>query len=681
MGDADEDDAERPSDHLHKTVNGDGYRAVRVVDADAEEEECVEDGHCCPCSLRNALLAPLIILLALVGVAAIAASLLSIRAQCQDKNGWQCWQRTAITQWLPPLSLSTQVLSSSLPFLLSSSSPPTPRSPSLPWLPSSSPAAVNAVRLARVFDRLERGLPIVVGAVGGSNMQGHALNWTETVLPVLTRWLNEHFPVTASADALQADHSASLLRDCGNRSTGRQGPARSASAVPRHVFFNAAAGGTTSGLTSFCYRRLVPQCDHHGGTFSDADAHSYHDPDLLLVDFAVNDVIEDDPFSASPPAANIERLVRQVLGHTSHTAVVMVYFAMLLTYGLRTGEHIHHPVALHYHLPEVSIRHFALEWLYEPQYEFNRLQHLDDLREQRPVPLDLPLPLVEALKKVNGGQHVNFDSLFWFNGYHLNELGHRILVALASRQLLTLYRALRANAYTSFADPTLLPDGLTASLPSLLDPATVQAATLPSPLATQLAATDAQEFTCTVMYYPYNPTAAELDQAAAERFMDVDTNHGWLYARHGQTNKFAMAVPEADAQSEGQYLRLALPSTVHSLSAVFVRSWNASMMGEATMWMSCGEQGGGAAVDSSLPTGPYTASSRSTPPIVLNGSWSQTNTQLDLQQIWPLDAPVLAQVAGDNNGQGYQPPSCEMRFGNIRHTRRGEFRFVGIVWN
>ena len=97
-------------------------------------------------------------------------------------------------------------------------------------------------------------------------------------------------------------------------------------------------------------------CDCSYGAYTDADRHSYHDVDLLLVDFAVNDVIEDDPFAASPPSINIERLVRQVLGHTPHTAVFFVDFAKFLSEGLRNGQHLHHPIAAHYHIPEVSIR-------------------------------------------------------------------------------------------------------------------------------------------------------------------------------------------------------------------------------------------------------------------------------------------------------------------------------------
>ena len=686
-----EEESLQSYDFIH-SAHGDEYRPVDVTDEDSDEDSGTEPlggkgegeeediGHCPPSTLRWGLLIPLLVL-ALIGLLAVTASLVSIRLRCEGREeGWQCWQRSAVTQWMPPLSSFPPPPSSStsLPSLSSS-----PLPPSFTWTPSSSPVSSNVVRMARLFDRLERGLPIVVGAIGGSNMQGNALNWTETVLPVLTWWLNEHFPVKASdVEGLEADRAASVQRDCGNRTRGGGGGLSVTEQSPsRHVFVNTAVGGTTSGLTSFCYRRLITQCDFPDGTYTNADRWSYHDPDLLLIDFAVNDVIDDDPFSASPPSTNIERLVRQVLGHTTHTAVVMVYFAMLLTYGLRSGEHIHHPISTQYHLPEVSFRKFAMDWLYEPQYEFNRFNYLDDLKEQRPVPLELPLPFVEALKKVNGGQHINMDSLFWYNGYHLNELGHRILVALASRELLILYRALRTNAYTSFADPTQLPEGLTASLPSLIDPHTVDSARLPPPISTELAVLDAQEFTCTVMYHPYNPKAGELDQSGAERFMSVDRNEGWLYARHGQSNKFAMAIPEANALSVDQHLRMALPSTIHSLSAVFVRSWNASMMGEARMWLSCEEEGESSAALPPLPTPPFSPTSRATPPILLNGSWAQPNTQLDLLQIWPLQK--TGQSLGTTGGavESYQRPSCDLRFGHLRHTKAGEFRFVGIVWN
>ena len=411
--------------------DGDSDAAVRVdltdpaaaaeeeVEENSEAEQDDEAYSTSPrrCTLRIAILcgvlAPLITLLAVAGLLALVSLLASIRSQCNSGGGWQggrqwqCWRRTAISQWVPQT-----LFASPSPTSLSSSPLPV----NFSWTPESSPPSLNAIRLARVFDRLERGLPIVVGGIGGSNLQGGRLNWTQTVLPVLTAWLNEHFPVnTTDTQALEADRLVSLQRDCGSQMS--RGPTMMEHAPPRHVFFNAAVGGTTSGVTSFCYRRLIPQCEFLQGVYSDADSWSYHDPDLLLVDFAVNDIIDDDPFTASPPAKNIERLVRQVLGHTSHTALVMVYFAVLLSEGLHNGEHIHHAVAERYQLPEVSIRKFSLDWLYEPRYERDAFKKVPDLKVQRPVPLSLPLPLVEAMKTLNAGQRVNMDSLFWMNGW------------------------------------------------------------------------------------------------------------------------------------------------------------------------------------------------------------------------------------------------------------------------
>ena len=134
--------------------------------------------------------------------------------------------------------------------------PPTFDSTEWQWSLSDSVASVNAIQMAGVFDRLERGLPIIVGAVGGSNMQGHALKWTETVLPVLTAWLNEHFPVnTSDVDALEADRAALRHTDCGTEARSGKETAGADAEAPRHRFLNTAAGGTTSALTSFCYRR------------------------------------------------------------------------------------------------------------------------------------------------------------------------------------------------------------------------------------------------------------------------------------------------------------------------------------------------------------------------------------------------------------------------------------------
>ena len=686
--------------------NGDGYRPVHAAASDSDDvataltagdsqplESDASDSHPSHCHAAWPLvcLAPLVCLLALIGVLALGSSLTSIHSHC-DGQDWVCWQQTATSQWLPSPPPPPPPLSPP-----PTPPPPPPPPPPITWSPSSSPPSPNSVRLARLFDRLERGLPIVVGAVGGSNVQGHALNWTETVLPVLTAWFNEHFPVsTSDVDALQADHAAALERDCGSNRTGKgRGGVEMSEAQrgpPRHRFINTGVGGTTSSVASFCYRRLITQCDHPSGVYSDADAVSYHDPDLLVIDFSINDLMESDPFATSPPSANIERLIRQVLRHTSHTAVLMLHFSILLSEGLRGGEDVHHPVALHYHLPEISIRHFALEWLYEPMYQTNGLNHLPELKAQRLVPLHLPLPLVEAMRQLNGGVAANMDQLFWYNGHHLNEMGHRIMAALASQHLLRLLHSLRANRYTSLADPSHLPAGLTDVLPSLLDPSTVAAAALPPPLFTGLTLTDSHSFTCTVMYHPYNPLAGAMDQSMAEQFLGADRNRGWVYSRHGQTSKFAMVIPPPDADSLGQYLRLALPSTIHSFSVIFLRSWNSSMMGAATVWLSCGGGGrgeggqvgqGGEVEGEALPTTvPPIVSGQMTPPVLLNGSWPQASTQLDLQQIWPLEQRELAQAeAGGLLGAGYEPPTCDLRFVHILHSQAGEFRFVGIISN
>ncbi len=658
----DDYDDEQLDDGTDVSVSGAvGYSYVTGSAADVDTDG---SGSGCCSSTRSAvyhvLLPAVLLLLALAGAVSLASTLAGIRTQCAGEQ-WQCWQSAAASRFMA--------------YSFAGHASPSSSSSTFTWSPSSSAGSVNSIRLARVFDRLERGLPIVVGGVGGSNLQGHALNWSETVLPVFTMWLNEHFPVNISnVDALESDRLASQYRDCGNNTRF----AAHTTDLPRHVFINAAAGGTTSGITSFCYRRLIAQCDYRPATHSDVVPYWYHDPDIILVDFAVNDIIEDDPFASSPPSTNIERLTRQILGHTSHTAVIMVYFAVIHTAGLVNGEHLHHPVAAHYQVPEVSMRQFAIDWLYEPMYDGDKPDRLPELKEARPVPLGLPLPVVQAMRKLNKGEHVNMDALFWFNGYHLNELGHRVLITLLCRELRILHRALRANNYTSFADPLLLPDGLAASLPSLLDPVTAGLATLPAPLSATLVSSDAQEYVCSVMYYPYNPWAGDINQQQAERFMNIDINRGWVYARHGQSNKFAMAVPEAEAQLVGlHYMRVALPTPIHSLSAVFVRSWNVSQMGEATVWLSCAEEGIGAAaaVTGLVPTPPSTASKRSTPPIRLNGSWAQPNTQLDLAQVWPLHAAHAP--ANDT-----QPAlECDLQFGHILHTQPGEFRFVGLVYN
>ena len=556
-------------------------------------------------------------------------------------------------------SAACRLLLSSLSWLSRLSSPtPTAHSPAQP---SALSRPVNLVRLARFFDRLDRGLPVVVGAVGGSNIEGHRLDRSRTLLPLLLAWLNQRYPVTVTnLSALYADNDA--LRSACPGSAAVQPSGTAGDWTPQHVSINRAAGATQSGLTSFCYRRLIP-CD-------DGPAQYYHDPDLLLIDFAVNDVALDaEPISGSSPTVDIERLLRQVLLHSANTAVVLVYFAAFLTEGLLSGERFHHPVARHYHVPEVSFRDWARDWLYEP---LHGLHPLPELQSTRRLPFSIPLPLAQLLRTV-AGESINLDRELWLNGYHVNTVGQAILTQLTTGLLLKLHASLLASSYRSFADPLAFPDGSSSQLPSLLDARNT--GFVAAPLWPPLAIADAEVYRCLVLQPPFVARPDQLQQQQAERLLHIDRNDGWLYAHSQHRSRFSMTIPAAAAASLSQYLRVALPSAVHSFMVAFLRSWNASLMGEATAWLSCGATD----VAPDVPRPPW--ADDVTPPVVLNGTWQHASTQGDVVQVWPLSNSTATHVHAGRAESAYHEPRCELKFCHVRHSRVGEFRLIGLLWN
>ncbi|MCJ1296931.1 hypothetical protein MMC34_008500 [Xylographa carneopallida] len=472
----------------------------------------------------------------------------------------------------------------------------------------------NTFRLARVLDRLHQGLPVVVGTVGGSNMQGRLLNRSDIVLSLVTSWLNERYPVNASAAAEEL-RSNSADSGC---------PLRKVQTT--HTPANYAIGGTTSALSSFCYHRLVPRCS---------------EPDLILVDFAVNDVLtEDDSMSRSSPALNIERLIRQVLGDTASSnspALLMLHFAMQYSERLVSAESLHHPVAAHYHIPEFSIRSFMVEWLAGKPKQCCAEQYL-------PSGVQAPLrEVMQQLKNNSDDMDRAIDRALWHDAYHLSERGHRVLASMVNKELTTLYSAFERNNRTSLVDSIHLPlSWASARLPPLLQ----QRPVLVEPLDTALQG-QSPAFSCSIMYPPYNRWADHMNQTEAELFLFVESNQGWVYGRQGQhSNKFAMT-----STAVGDRLMLAFPGVIQSLSLVMVRSWNTSRMGGGSAWLSCSRQ---VEVWDARGTAVY-----------LNGSWAHHNTQLDLVQI---AAPMQPR------GEG-----CEIRFLHLLHTDPGELQLVGHV--
>ena len=170
--------------------------------------------------------------------------------------------------------------------------------------PGSEP--INLHNLARFVDRLQRGLPVHVTAIGGSNMQGSKFP-NNTVVSVLVEWLDEKFPV---------DVVSMMAEVAERRARGLAGMERLS-----HVSDNRAVGGTRSAMASYCMDRLVPPCDEHNAEEACAV------PDLLLIDYSVNDFMSGNDVTSFSPRINIERLIRHSLTTLPHTAIIVLHFA------------------------------------------------------------------------------------------------------------------------------------------------------------------------------------------------------------------------------------------------------------------------------------------------------------------------------------------------------------------
>jgi len=103
-----------------------------------------------------------------------------------------------------------------------------------------------------------------------------------------------------------------------------------------------------------------------GATGSDIGCHRAadhllsHDPDFVVIEYAVNDA--DTPFAAE----TLEGLVRQVLTHPSRPAVMLLF---MMYAGGGNAQEWHSKIGTHYRLPMVSLRDAA--W---PEIEAGRIE-------------------------------------------------------------------------------------------------------------------------------------------------------------------------------------------------------------------------------------------------------------------------------------------------------------------
>jgi len=205
--------------------------------------------------------------------------------------------------------------------------------------PAAESPAVTVRTLGRVFTKLKAGRPVTVAYFGGSitAASGYRVQ--------VTRWFREHFP----------------------------------KAEVREV--NAAIGGTGSDLGAF-------RCG------VDVAA---HDPDLVFVEFNINDGSPVDDFHK----ATMEGIVRQLWASRSKPEIVFLYTTSR-TLHERRGSHP--AVARHYGIPEIDLQPSLLEALKRS---------------------DLPRPTPAQLKDKNLDWNQR-GQVFMSDSVHPNALGHGI---------------------------------------------------------------------------------------------------------------------------------------------------------------------------------------------------------------------------------------------------------------
>ena len=520
--------------------------------------------------------------------------------------------------------------------------------------------SANAVRLARFLHRLESGLPVVVASIGGSNIAGGPHKVTQ----IFVEWLNERFSVNArqTASELFAENDAidsacphPVENGSSSETATRTGPVK-------HQLLNSGVGATPSALASFCYRRLVPCSSQESGKVP----RYYHDPDLLLVEYSLNDVDSaGSDLGRLHPTVSMERLVRSVLSVSSRTAIIFVYVSRLFRQGLRNGEHLHRAVARHYHIPEVSFKQWARQQLYEPRFGVVR-EKQPQANFSRLLPSTVLLPLADIFHRHN----ISLDKELFMNEAHINDLGHSVLTSLLSAKLLFWHTNLLDSNFSSLSERWHSADD---AVPLIHSPQ----ASLPPPLFPSYAHSQ-HHYGCLNLYYPLNPQARIIGQRAAEEYLGIIYNSGWKYQQTapgpgGDAQKYTLVIPAAEANTVGQTLSIRLPPAVQYLAISMVRTWNKTGAGEAEGWLSC-----------ELDVGRRPGSSSHV--IRMPSLWTAGTTQIAFVEVWPLSEQALRLAASTNDvdelflATAGSQHSCPQLYLHINHSVPGIVHFTGYVW-
>ena len=249
------------------------------------------------------------------------------------------------------------------------------------------PVDINTARLSALYTWLRAGIGVVIGVTGGSVSSGHGINQpplaqrqTHMYAARLVQWLNRYYPVR-------------------NNNTHRF--------LNRHVLWNVAKPGSSSQWSSLCldiqFREVAAaeqfasegnadyvrrRWERKENLSEPASTHSptmqYHLPDLLFVEFGINDVYVPEADGSArahgeiarnvpnissllainenantKAAQSVERIVRALLSNNdSPTAVVILGTACSSTHPwwFYTAAGRHQAVADWYSLPQVSLR-------------------------------------------------------------------------------------------------------------------------------------------------------------------------------------------------------------------------------------------------------------------------------------------------------------------------------------
>ena len=347
-------------------------------------------------------------------------------------------------------------------------SPSTPHDP-IPSSSSFSPllrSPLSHHAYASLFDKLHRGEPVRIAVIGGSISEARGWFLRErfdlAYFQLFVDHLNLLFPVTppSNSTSLTANTtsplsssnssspspppSSSLLRrlTAFDSLIDHRDPARTSSPWA-HKLANFAAGGTGTPSASFCWSSLF--IAREGGVEGEGEEVTVL-PDLLLIDYAVNDayilagsMMEDSAEAAAglavfplSPLHSLDRLLRSVLltgqQAAQPIAVVLLYFASSSRRAHKSVQAMHDRVARHYGVT-------AIRWR----------DHLTQPAVRTPFPVTQPQGVDDQGTYYDGTESI-----------HPNPQGHYVMGQLLIRHTVQLYDNYQASQRSSLADPWLL---------------------------------------------------------------------------------------------------------------------------------------------------------------------------------------------------------------------------------